>query len=500
MSKSKTKVGVIGAGVGGLAAAIDLARAGCEVDLFERAAQPGGKIRQVGVNGVDLDAGPTVFTMRWVFDELFEGAGSNLSEELNLSRTSILARHAWTGGGRLDLYEDIDESIEAIRKFSDGKNADGYKAFCMRSKELYLALKDTFIAAEKPSPLGLVSRVGLAPFFGAMWETSPHRDLWRALDRYFSDPRLKQLFGRYSTYVGSSPLATPSILMLIAHVEQDGVWLLDGGMHSLAKALRNLGENLGVRYHFNAHVDRINCDQGKVTGLTVDEAEVSGLDAIVFNGDRSALATGLLGEQVADAVPLVKPSRRGLSAIIWCVRARTSGLPLSYHNVFFAEDYPKEFRHIFQKREIVESPTVYVCAQDRLPDKNPDGSERLLILINAPADGDTVDITSGREDFYWNKATTVLRDCGLRLELDPMDRVMMSPATFSDLYPGTGGSLYGQASHGIFSPFLRPGSASPVDGLFLAGGSVHPGPGIPMATLSGRLAASALLKRFSQKG
>ena len=205
MSKSKIRVGVIGAGVGGLAAAIDLARGGCEVDLFERASEPGGKMRQVGVNGVDVDAGPTVFTMRWVFEDLFEGAGSKLSEELNLSRASILARHAWTDGGRLDLYEDIDQSVEAIREFSDEKNADGYKAFCIRSKELYLALKDTFIAAEKPSPLGLVSRVGLAPFFGAMWETSPHRDLWRALDRYFSDPRLKQLFGRYSTYVGSSP-------------------------------------------------------------------------------------------------------------------------------------------------------------------------------------------------------------------------------------------------------------------------------------------------------
>ena len=177
MSKSKIRVGVIGAGVGGLAAAIDLARAGCEVDLFERASEPGGKIRQVGINGVDIDAGPTVFTMRWVFEDLFEGAGSKLSEQLNLSRANILARHAWTDGGRLDLYEDVDESVEAIREFSDGKNADGYKAFCIRSKELYLALKDTFIAAEKPSPLGLVSRVGLAPFFGAMWEASPHRDL-----------------------------------------------------------------------------------------------------------------------------------------------------------------------------------------------------------------------------------------------------------------------------------------------------------------------------------
>ena len=165
--------------------------------------------------------------------------------------------------------------------------------------------------------------------------------------------------------------------------------------------------------------------------------------------------------------------------------------------MFFSEEYPKEFEHIFHKREIVESPTVYVCAQDRLSNKSPEGPERLLVLINAPADGDTIDITSGREDYFWDKAHAVLKYCGLELSAEPANRVMMSPSTFSDLYPGTGGSLYGQASHGIFSPFFRPGSVSPVEGLFLAGGSVHPGPGVPMATLSGRLAARSLLKKFS---
>ncbi len=499
MRKVKTRVSVIGSGIGGLTAAIDLARAGCDVDVFERGPKPGGKIRQLEVNGIAMDAGPTVFTMRWVFEELFKDAGSKLSEELTLSRTNILARHAWEHGGRLDLFEDINESAEAIRKFSDGKNSEGYKAFCSQSKELYFALKDAFIAAEKPSPLDLVSRVGLTSFFGAMWETAPHRNLWHVLDKYFSDPRLKQLFARYSTYVGSSPLATPSILMLIAHVEQDGVWLLDGGMYSLARALKNLGERLGVRYHFNAHVNSINCSGGRVTGLCVDGSEVAGFDAIVFNGDRSALADGLLGDQVVDAAPLMKPANRGLSAIIWCVRGVTSGMPLAYHNVFFSDNYPEEFKHVFNKRDIVESPTVYVCAQDRLAKKNPDGSERLLVLINAPADGDTIDITSGREEFFWERANRVLNNCGLKLTAEASERVMTSPSTFSDLYPGTGGSLYGQASHGIFSPFFRPSSVSPVEGLFLAGGSVHPGPGVPMAALSGRLAANSLLERFSKK-
>jgi 1-hydroxycarotenoid 3,4-desaturase len=209
---------------------------------------------------------------------------------------------------------------------------------------------------------------------------------------------LRQLFGRYSTYVGSSPWLTPATLMLVAHVEQDGVWLVDGGMHAVAGALAGLGRSNGARYRYNAHVDQIIVEGGRAAGVRLADGETLMADAVVFNGDVSALGTGLLGEPAAGAAQPVAAAARSLSAITWCLHAPTSGFELDYHNVFFANDYAREFTAIFKDRTVCEAPTVYICAEDRTPGRTPDHSERLLILVNAPADGDTRAFSQGQMD------------------------------------------------------------------------------------------------------
>jgi 1-hydroxycarotenoid 3,4-desaturase len=484
------RVAVVGAGVGGLTAAADLARAGFDVNVFERAAEPGGKMRQVDVGGLGVDAGPTVFTMRWVFDDLFEAAGSRLDDFLALQSSSVLARHAWTGGGKLDLHADEDASAAAIAAFASDEDAAGYRRFCRRSSEIYETLRDSFINAPRPSPVGLARRIGLSRP-KALWRTAPYLSLWRALGRYFADPRLRQLFARYTTYVGSSPLQTPATLMLIAHVEQSGVWLIDGGMRALAGGLQQLGEQQGARFHFDRHVNEILVDGDGAKGVLLADGQRIEADYVVFNGDISALGTGLLGDDARRSAVPVAPQQRGLSAITWCLRGRPHGFPLHYHNVFFDRDYPGEFTALFRDRDIATRPTVYVCAQDRASGAGPDTQERMLVLINAPADGDSrrwspTELSSLRE-----RAVSVMADCGLEMSFDG-DCQVTCPGQFAGLFPGSGGSLYGRASHGMFSSFVRPGARCRVPGLYLAGGSVHPGPGVPMAALSGRLAARAL--------
>lgn len=491
--------------MGGLSAAVDLARQGFDVQVVERGPAPGGKMREVSVDGTPIDGGPTVFTMRWAFESLFDDAGASLTDALTLHTTSVLARHAWRSGGRLDLFADTERSADAIGDFAGARDAAGYRAFCARSRDIYQTLREPFITGQRPSPLDLVQRVGLSGL-GALWRTAPMSTLWSALGDYFHDPRLRQLFGRYATYVGASPLRAPATLMLIAHVEQDGVWIVEGGMRRVADALQRLAERHGATFGFNRHVDEIILRGGRVAGVRMADGEVIDCSKVVFNGDVSALGTGLLGAAVRPAAKAIKPAERSLSAVTWCVRGRTRGFPLHHHNVFFAEDYPDEFAAVFKRRTIVGAPTVYVCAQDRsdLPDKPlhlpshsgeveaPD-PERLLVLINAPADGDTRAFGEADVAKLADNAFGLMQACGLQIEAAPGASVATTPHGFNRLFPATGGALYGRANHGSMGSFARPGAASAIPGLYLAGGSVHPGPGIPMALLSGRRAAERLV-------
>jgi 1-hydroxycarotenoid 3,4-desaturase len=247
------RVVVIGAGMGGLAAAADLARRGAAVTVLERAPAPGGKMREVMVDGSPIDGGPTVFTMRWIFEGLFADAGASLESALPLQKADILARHAWRAGGRLDLFADIARSADAIGDFAGAAEARGYRAFCARSADIFRTLRGSFIAAERPSPLDLVKRVGITNI-AALIRTAPMKTLWDALGEHFRDPRLRQLFGRYATYCGCSPWLAPATLMLVAHVEQDGVWFVKGGMRRVADAIQQLAEQKGAEFRFGAEV------------------------------------------------------------------------------------------------------------------------------------------------------------------------------------------------------------------------------------------------------
>lgn len=501
------RVIVVGAGMGGLAAATDLARRGVDVTVLERAATPGGKARHVRVAGpdglgADVDGGPTVFTMRWIFAGLFADAGKRLEDVLELHPAETLARHAWRAGGRLDLFASIDRSAEAIGAFAGVAEAQGYRDFVARSADIYSTLAGPFIAAERPSPIDLVTRVGIGRL-DALFRTAPWATLWGALGRHFQDPRLRQLFGRYATYTGCSPFLAPATLMLIAHVEQDGVWLVRGGMARVAQAIRDLAESQGARFRFGAEVAEILVDRGRAAGVRLAGGEELRADAVVFNGDASALGQGLLGAGARRAAAETPRAARSLAAITWCVNAPTSGFDLAHHNVFFAEDYAQEFAAIFRARGITAAPTVYICAQDRGEhgghgEVAPGTPERLLLLVNAPPDGDRGEMPQAVLEGVQQASHALLRRCGLTVHATPETTVRTTPAGFHALFPGTGGALYGRAGHGAMGSFARPGSVSRLPGLYLAGGSVHPGAGVPMAAMSGRLAAARLLEDLSE--
>jgi 1-hydroxycarotenoid 3,4-desaturase len=481
------RIVVIGAGVGGLTAAALLAARGESVLILEKEAAAGGKMRRIQAAGAFIDGGPTVLTMRWVFDQLFASCGTRLEDQLTLRKLDILARHAWTNDQTLDLYADLQRSADAIGRFCGAAEARRFLAFSAEAKRIYQTLEKPFLLSSRPTPVGLATGNGLSQFVN-MLHINPFERMWNALGRHFKDERLRQLFGRYATYCGSSPFEAPATLMLIAHVEQEGVWTVDGGMHALARALESLATRHGATARYGAEVSSIDVSNGRVSGVRLATGERIECSDVIFNGDSNALASGLLGKAVAPQVKSLTPAERSLSAITWAAHAETRGFPLIRHNVFFSRDYRREFNELSQGYP--SDPTVYVCAQDRHDDATASGSERLLILVNSPANGDRA---AAGHDAVQLAMLKKLADCGLVVDLQPHNHVVTTPREWVRLFPATGGALYGRASHGWKASFLRPAGATALPGLHMAGGSVHPGPGVPMAALSGRLAAGNLL-------
>lgn len=491
---SAARIVVVGAGMGGLAAALSLAARGFAVRVFERASEPGGKLRVRLVQGAAIDSGPTVFTLREAFDELFAAADARMEEHVRLQPLETLARHAWSESQRLDLYSDPSRTAAAIGAFAGAREARAYERFARDAQRIYETLERSFLTASRPSMGQLVGRVGLGRL-PALLAIRPFATLWQTLGKYFRDPRLRQLFARYATYCGSSPFAAPATMMLIAHVERKGVWSVEGGMQELPRALSRLASSRGAAFTYGREVKRVIVRDGRACGVDLGGGEFVPADAVVVNTDIAAIAAGLLGEELVRAVPATALGTRSLSAITWSARVRCDGFPLLRHNVFFSRDYPAEFAEL-GRRKLASDPTVYVCAQDRGGLEQPPAGgagERLLCLINAPATGDRA--APGREEIEWcqERVSGVLRRCGARLELTPPAALSITtPADFHELFPGTGGALYGQATQGWRAVFRRPGSRTPLQGLYLTGGSVHPGPGLPMAALSGRLAATSV--------
>jgi phytoene desaturase len=482
---------VIGAGVGGLAAATRLAARGLSVDVLEAGPRVGGKLNVRVVEGVEVDTGPSVLTLPGALDAVFRVAGSSLEEEISLREPDPAFRYLYPDGVALDVFVRPEETVESVRSTLGAQAADDFTGFLRYAARIWDAAAPHFVYGPAPTSATL-ARGGLASL-ALLPRIDPLRRMWGAIRARVRSPHLRWLLARYATYNGSDPRRAPATLNCIAHVELAmGGYGVQGGMYEVARALARAAERAGARIHTGARVERIRASGRRVLGVETADGRQWAASAVVGNADAAHVLDDLLPRGTIRRAP-AEPSMSGWVGIVRA-RRRTGAEARVAHTVLFPGAYMNEFADIFDRGIPPAEPTVYLCAQEACHGRTGwDSEEPLFAMANAPAEPADAprapEVWAGLRDTVMQR----LRTAGLIAEHDAL-AWERTPSDLAAEFPGSRGSIYGAASNSPLSAFRRPPNRVPgVHGLYLASGSAHPGGGVPLCVLSGEAAARALL-------
>ena len=494
---------VVGAGLGGLAAAARLAAQGHRVTVCEQGPQVGGKLGWFARDGFAFDTGASLLTLPAVYRDLFVKTGGRLEDVVDLVPVDPACSYRFHDGVRLEVP---NLSRAGVREAFDAALGPGagaqWQAFLTRAGRIWDAVRGPFLTSPVQGPTTLAR---LATRGNDLRAVAPWLTLRGLGARYLRHPHLRTYLDRYATYAGSDPRRAPAALATVPYVEQVfGSWYVRGGLRRLADAVLVRAETCGAQVRTGADVAQVLVEGGRVAGVRLVDGERLGADVVVANADAVHLYRDLLPgrdprlRRVRAALSRATPSLSGF-VLLLALRGRTPGL--RHHTVLFPADYDAEFDAVFGTGRFrgsprpVHDPTIYVSAPDDPATRPDDDHEAWFVLVNAPrhtpgnpAAGVDWD-AEGLADSYAGRVLEVMAERGL----DVRDRVVWhevrTPADIARETRSVGGSIYGTSSNGLRAAFLRPANASPLPGLYLVGGSAHPGGGLPLVGLSAEIVA-----------
>ncbi len=486
------QVGVIGAGIAGLATAVRLQAAGKQVTVFEKNEFAGGKLSSFEAKGYRFDAGPSLFTMPQLVEELFLVAKKEIKDYFSYERLEVVCNYFWNDQSRFIAWADKEKYAQEMQAKFDIEPKICLDYFQLARKK-YEATENIFIkrSLHKVSTYfnkDILACIGAIPYLN-IFDTMHNIN-----KKTFKNDKVVQLFDRYATYNGSNPYQASGILTMIPHLEQGiGTFLPKGGMHSISQSVYKLAQDLGVRFYFNSPVEKIilNDKKNKATGL-ISNGQVHNFDKIVCNMDvffaYDKLLTGLKRPEK------ILKQEKSSSALIFYWGVKHNFSELDVHNIFFADDYEAEFNSIFKTKTIYKDPTIYInITSKREKQDAPDGGENWFVMVNVPALLEQHDwenwITELREIIIQKLSkllnTNILEKIETEQILDPRS---IESRTLSHL-----GALYGASSNDRNAAFLRHSNFSKqVENLYFCGGSVHPGGGIPLCLSSAKIVADGI--------
>ena len=478
------KCAIIGSGIAGLASAIRLQLKGHQVEVFEASAVPGGKISEFQHMGFRWDMGPSVFTMPHLIDELFELAGKNRAEYVEYEKLDPSFRFFFEDGTEINWSSDLNTLAQEL-KSKTGEPGEGLDKFARDVANKYEITREVFIE----NSLHILSNYLTKPVLSGvlrLHEVGIISTMNRSNSRFFHDPRVVQLFNHFALYVGSNPLVAPATLNLITHLMLSlGIFIPKGGMYSLVRALVKLGEELGVKYNYNNYVDEIIYAGNQVRGIKVKKNTIS-FDRVVSNMDVYYTYNKLLPGVAQPKRILQQPKSSSVIAFLWAVNGTHP--QMNIHNMLFAGDPNAEYNNVFEQNTVSADPSTYISITKKFNSGDaPAGKENWFVLVTAPnlkgQDWDRL-VKSTRENVL-NKIERMLK-ISIRPKIE-FEKVM-TPVDIERSYFSAFGSIYGNSSNSRLAAFLRhPNFSGKIKGLFFAGGSVHPGAGIPMCLNSARI-------------
>ncbi len=479
------RVAIIGGGLGGIATAVRLAAQGHQVTLCEASPTLGGKMNSWETHGFRFDTGPSLITMPHVFREAFEAAGERLEDHVELQRLAPVAKYIWPDGTNLLHTTNLPAWLDTIREI-EPRDVDGFMRFLQLGARIFEVSDATFLRRPMSAPPDWRVFKSLRHF--------PFRHAWgnyaRMVNAHFKSPYLRQMFNRYPTYVGSSPYRSPATLAVIPYLEfAFGGWFVTGGLYRIVQSLASIAQAKGAELRVNAEVERIEHGSGRVKSVRLTDGSKLDADVVVMNGDA-----GLLGQLIGDPAPRrVHEDERSMSGFVTLMGMREDMPGLDHHTVVFSADYRHEFDQL-DAGDFPTDPTVYINAPSR-SDRSlvPGRGEALFLMANAPARMAPWDAGTTRAAFERVSARLVQSGfADLREGNIVCDH--WTPRRIGTTYHMPGGAIYGKNSHGWRNAFLRPANKQQLNGLYLVGGSSHPGGGTPTVLLSAKIATELIGK------